>query len=93
MFNTPGANANAVKELVIAGMLMAVSVRGTGTGLSLAPAVELFSGPSLEDGGLYDVAGEDGGLLDSDDELVFLFKDSGPQAPVDATWPAGATTF
>jgi hypothetical protein len=40
---------------------------------------------------LYDVAGEDGGLLDSDDELVFLFKDSGPQAPVDATWPAGAT--
>ena len=58
VFNAPGANANAVKELVVAGMLMAVSVRGTGTGLSLAPAVELFSGPSLEDGGLYDVAGD-----------------------------------
>jgi WD40 repeat protein len=41
-----------------AGTLMAVPVRSTGSGLSLAPAVELFSGPSLENGGQYDVAGD-----------------------------------
>jgi hypothetical protein len=39
---------------------------------------------------LYDVGGEEDGTLDADDELVFLFQDGGPQAPVDAEWPTGA---
>lgn len=38
---------------------------------------------------MYDVLGEDDGLLDDDDELVFLFGDAGPQAPAAASWPAG----
>ncbi|MBD3867934.1 MAG: hypothetical protein IFK94_07410 [Acidobacteria bacterium] len=38
---------------------------------------------------LYDVAGDEGGILDGDDELVFLFQDSGPQAPAEAEWPLG----
>ena len=40
---------------------------------------------------LYDVAGEEDGTLDADDELVFLFQDAGPQAPVGADWPTGST--
>jgi len=39
---------------------------------------------------IYDIYGEDDGLLDADDELVFLFGDTGPQAPVDTPWPGGA---
>ena len=44
---------------------------------------------------VYDVFGEDDGLLDGNDELVFLFGDGGPQAPTDAPWPedASATRF
>jgi hypothetical protein len=34
---------------------MAVPVRSAGSGLTLAPAVELFDGPSIEDGGQYGV--------------------------------------
>ena len=45
-----------------AGILMAVPVRSAGSGLTLAPAVELFSGPSIGDGGQYEVA-VDGRLL------------------------------
>ena len=40
---------------------------------------------------IYDIYGEDDGLLDADDELVFLFGDTGPQAPVDTPWPGGAS--
>lgn len=40
--------------------------------------------------GFYDVMGEEDGLFDVDDELVFLFKDAGPKAPPEVTWPAGA---
>jgi hypothetical protein len=39
---------------------------------------------------MYDVFREDDGRLDPDDEVVFLFGDAGPQAPVEAEWPAGA---
>ena len=41
-----------------AGAVMAVPVRGAGSGITLAPAVELFGGPSMEDGGQYDVGGD-----------------------------------
>jgi Tol biopolymer transport system component len=40
------------------GMLMAVPVRSAGSGLTLAPAVELFKGPSFENGGEYDVTAD-----------------------------------
>jgi len=39
---------------------------------------------------IYDIYGEDDGLLDGDDELVFLFDDAGPQAPAEVPWPSGA---
>jgi len=42
----------------ISGILMAVPVRSAGSGLTLAPAVELFSGPSNGDSGQYGVAGD-----------------------------------
>ena len=45
-----------------AGTVMAVPVRSSGTGLTLSPAEELFSGPSFENGGQYDVA-QDGKFL------------------------------
>lgn len=39
---------------------------------------------------IHDVFGEDDGLLDSHDELVFLFGEGGPRAPAELPWPAGA---
>ncbi len=39
---------------------------------------------------LYDIFGEDDGLLDGDDELAFLFGDAGPLAPAAAPWVVGA---
>ncbi len=39
---------------------------------------------------VYDVFGEDDGLFDTDDELVFLFGDAGPQAPIGEAWVSGA---
>jgi hypothetical protein len=39
---------------------------------------------------MYDVLHLDDGLLDEEDEIVFLFRDGGPQAPSSATWPAGS---
>lgn len=39
---------------------------------------------------IYDVFNEDDGLLDADDELVFLFGDAGPEAPEASPWVAGA---
>jgi hypothetical protein len=41
---------------------------------------------------IYDIYGEDDGLLDGDDELVFLFGDAGPQATAATPWPAGAAS-
>ena len=38
---------------------------------------------------IYDIYGEDDGLLDADDELAFQFGDAGPQAAVGA-WVSGA---
>jgi hypothetical protein len=46
------------------------------------------TGPFYES--MYDVFGEDDGLLDADDEIVFLFGDGGPAAPAAASWPAAA---
>ncbi len=40
---------------------------------------------------LFDVNGEEDGTLDSDDELVFLFQDAGPLAPLEADWPTGTS--
>ncbi|MCU0253138.1 MAG: hypothetical protein MUE47_01230 [Acidobacteria bacterium] len=39
---------------------------------------------------MYDVLHLDDGLLDEQDEIVFMFGDGGPQAPSTAAWPAGA---
>jgi hypothetical protein len=39
---------------------------------------------------IYDVRGEEDGLLDGDDEIAFLFGDGGDRAPEDAAWPPGA---
>lgn len=39
---------------------------------------------------MYDVFGEDDGLLDDDDELAVLFADGGPRAPGTTPWPDGA---
>src|SRR5436190_23067188 len=51
VFNAPGANANAVKELVISGMLMAAR--------NLAPALRFVGGLDPDDAGL-DQRVEDG---------------------------------
>lgn len=40
---------------------------------------------------IYDLNHEEDGILDADDEVVFLFKDSGSQAPADFPWPAYAS--
>jgi hypothetical protein len=40
------------------GTLMAVPVRSSGGGLTLSPAVELFSGMSFETGGQYDITAD-----------------------------------
>ena len=40
---------------------------------------------------VYDVFGQDDGLFDVDDEIVFLFGDAGPRAPLDGSWVAGAS--
>lgn len=41
--------------------------------------------------GMYDVLGEEDGILDDDDQLVFMFRDGGTQrAPAQAPWPVGA---
>jgi uncharacterized repeat protein (TIGR01451 family) len=39
---------------------------------------------------MYDVLGEDDGAFDADDELVFLFRDAGVQAPAGAQPPTGS---
>jgi hypothetical protein len=40
---------------------------------------------------MYDVEGRDDGLLDADDEVVFMYRDAGQTpAPAAAPWPAGA---
>ncbi len=39
---------------------------------------------------IYDVLGEDDGVLDGEDELAFLFGDCGPRDPGYAAWPVGA---
>jgi hypothetical protein len=39
---------------------------------------------------VHDVTGLDDGLLDGDDEIVFLFRSTGGQAPLEAAWPDGA---
>jgi Tol biopolymer transport system component len=66
-----------------AGELMAVPVRSTGSGLSLAPAVELFGGPSMENGSQYDVAG-DGRFL-----VIESVADQEPEpVMVLMNWPA-----
>ena len=39
---------------------------------------------------MYDALGTDDGLLDSIDELAFLFGDAGPAAPGDTVWVPGA---
>jgi hypothetical protein len=38
---------------------------------------------------MYDVLHLDDGLLDDQDEIVFMFSDGGPQAPYTAAWPTG----
>jgi Tol biopolymer transport system component len=52
------ADGTEIYYQTFAGMLMAVPVRSAGSGLTLAPAVELFSGPSIDDGGKYDVTAD-----------------------------------
>lgn len=39
---------------------------------------------------VYDIFGEDDGMLDADDELAFRFGDAGPQAPPSPPWVGGA---
>jgi hypothetical protein len=39
---------------------------------------------------VYDVFGEDDGLLDADDEIVFQMADAGPRAPIAGVWVPGA---
>lgn len=39
---------------------------------------------------MYDVLGEDDGILDADDEIAFLFGDAGSIAPESALWPLDA---
>jgi len=39
---------------------------------------------------MYDVLHLDDGLLDEEDEIVFMFSDGGPQAPASAVWPTGS---
>lgn len=36
---------------------------------------------------IYDLNHEEDGILDADDEVVFLFKDTGNQAPAESPWP------
>jgi len=40
---------------------------------------------------MYDVFGEDDGILDANDEVAFLFGDGGAQALTTTPWPAGST--
>lgn len=39
---------------------------------------------------IHDIFGEEDGTLDGDDELVFLYREAGDQAPAEAPWPSGA---
>ncbi len=39
---------------------------------------------------IYDLEGVEDGRLDADDELAFMARDAGAQAPADAAWPEGA---
>ncbi|MEE4270227.1 MAG: protein kinase [Thermoanaerobaculales bacterium] len=65
------------------GALMSVPVRSSGTGLTLAPALDLFIGPSVEDGGQYDVA-DDGRFL-----VIESFAEADPEpVMVLMNWPA-----
>jgi dipeptidyl aminopeptidase/acylaminoacyl peptidase len=65
------------------GALMSVPVRNTGVGLTLSPAVELFTGPAAEDGGQYDVA-DDGRFL-----VIESFAEQEPEpVMVLMNWPA-----
>jgi len=42
---------------------------------------------------IYDVFGEDDGLLDANDELAFMFRDAGVRAPSQVPWPDDAGNF
>jgi uncharacterized repeat protein (TIGR01451 family) len=42
---------------------------------------------------IYDILLEDNGLFDGDDELAFMYKDVGPQAPANAPGPPGADSL
>lgn len=39
---------------------------------------------------VYDVFGEEDGLFDTEDEVVFVFADGGARAPLDGSWVEGA---
>ncbi len=39
---------------------------------------------------IHDVFHEEDGTLDADDEVVFMYRDAGPEAPDEAPWPLGA---
>jgi Tol biopolymer transport system component len=72
-----------IHYLGFTGALMSVPVRNSGSGLTLAPAVELFTGPSMEDSGQYDVAG-DGRFL-----VIESFAEQEPEpVMVLMNWPA-----
>lgn len=42
---------------------------------------------------IYDVMDEDDGLLDANDELVFLYGDTGPRATQKTVWPLGSEAY
>jgi D-3-phosphoglycerate dehydrogenase len=46
VFNTPGSNANAVKELVLCGLFM--SVRGVSEGITWAKSLEMKDGSEMD---------------------------------------------
>jgi Tol biopolymer transport system component len=72
-----------IHYLSFTGALMSVPVRSSGTGLTLSPAVELFTGPSAEDGGQYDVA-DDGRFL-----VIESYAEQEPEpVMVLMNWPA-----
>ena len=58
MWGRWSADGTEIHYLSFAGDLMAVPVRSTGSGLSLAPAEKLFTGPSIENGGQYGVSAD-----------------------------------
>jgi Tol biopolymer transport system component len=77
------ADGTEIYYLSLTGAVMAVPVRSSGSGLTLAPAVELFSGPSVEDSGQYDVTA-DGRFL-----VIESFAEQEPEpVTVLMNWPA-----